>query len=88
MTKARRRADSVVVIGLGRFGEALALELMQGGVDVLGIDGDLALVDSLTGRLTQVVAADSTSEEAMHQLSVHEFDRAVIGIGSNLEPAS
>lgn len=51
----------------------------------LGIDGDLALVDSLTGRLTQVVAADSTSEEAMHQLSVHEFDRAVIGIGSNLE---
>lgn len=85
MTKARRRNDSVVVIGLGRFGEALALELMQGGVDVLGIDGDLQLVDALTGRLTQVVAADSTSESAMRQLSVHEFDRAVIGIGSNLE---
>ncbi len=85
MSKARRRNDSVVVIGLGRFGEALALELMQSGVDVLGIDGDLQLVDALTGRLTQVVAADSTSEAAMRQLSVHEFDRAVIGIGSNLE---
>ncbi len=85
MTKARRRNDSVVVIGLGRFGEALALELMQSGIDVLGIDGDLQLVDALTGRLTQVVAADSTSENAMRQLSVHEFDRAVIGIGSNLE---
>jgi len=85
MTKARRRNDSVVVIGLGRFGEALALELMQAGVDVLGIDEDLELVDGLTGRLTQVVAADSTSEDAMRQLSVHEFDRAVIGVGSNLE---
>lgn len=85
MSRTSRRTDSVVVIGLGRFGEALALELMQQDTDVLGIDGDLHLVDALTGRLTQVVAADSTSEDALRQLSVHEFDRAVIGIGSNLE---
>ncbi|WP_432545276.1 potassium channel family protein [Kineococcus sp. SYSU DK004] len=77
---------SVVVIGLGRFGRSLALELMEGGdVDVLGIDSDPALVDDLAGHLTHAVVADSTKEEALRQLSVHEFDRAVVGIGTNLE---
>ncbi|MEZ0493934.1 TrkA family potassium uptake protein [Kineococcus sp. TBRC 1896] len=77
---------SVVVIGLGRFGRSLALELMEDGqVDVLGIDNDPSLVDELAGSLTHAVVADSTKEEALRQLSVHEFDRAVVGIGTNLE---
>jgi trk system potassium uptake protein TrkA len=42
-------------------------------------------VQSLAGRLTHVVEADSTDEEAMRQLSVREFDRAVVGIGTDLE---
>ncbi|WP_432564913.1 potassium channel family protein [Kineococcus sp. SYSU DK003] len=75
-----------MVIGLGRFGRSLALELMEDGqVDVLGIDNDPALVDELAGSLTHAVVADSTKEEALRQLSVHEFDRAVVGIGTNLE---
>ena len=78
-------ADGVVVIGLGRFGKSLALELMAGGTEVLGIDADRRVVQSLAGRLTHVVQADSTDEEAMRQLAVHEFDRAVIGVGTDLE---
>jgi trk system potassium uptake protein TrkA len=74
-----------VVIGLGRFGTSLALELERDGIEVLGIDGDAKVVQSLANRLTHVVEADSTDEEAMRQLSVHEFDRAVIGIGTDLE---
>lgn len=78
-------SGGVAVIGLGRFGMSLALELMNEGTEVLGIDSDPKLVQELAGRLTHVVEADSTDEEAMRQLSVHEFDRAVIGIGTNLE---
>lgn len=78
-------ADSVAVIGLGRFGRALALELMATGTDVLGIDADEEIVQSLNGRLTHVVCADSTKEEALRQLSVQEFDRAVVGIGHDLQ---
>jgi trk system potassium uptake protein len=85
VARNQRRTDAVVVIGLGRFGESVALELMEQNIDVLGIDGDIRLVDALSGRLTQVVSADSTNEEALRQLSVHEFDRAVIAIGSNIE---
>jgi trk system potassium uptake protein len=78
-------ADSVAVIGLGRFGAALALELMATGTEVLGIDNSAETVQALNGKLTHVVRADSTNEEALRQLSVHEFDRAVVAIGTDLE---
>ncbi|RLV54998.1 TrkA family potassium uptake protein [Aeromicrobium phragmitis] len=78
-------ADSVVVIGLGRFGQALALELMDNGTDVLGIDEREDAAQSLNGLLTHVVQADATKEEALRQLSVHEFDRAVVAIGTDIE---
>jgi trk system potassium uptake protein TrkA len=77
-------ADSVAVIGLGRFGNALALELMQAGTEVLGIDADEEIVQSLNGELTQVVRADSTKSEALKQLAVDEFDRVVVAIGTDI----
>ncbi|MGA7148669.1 MAG: NAD-binding protein, partial [Microbacterium sp.] len=77
-------AGSVAVIGLGRFGSALALELMAGGTEVLGIDVDEDLVQSLNGELTQVVRADSTRREALRQLAVDEFDRVVVAIGGDI----
>ncbi len=75
----------VVVIGLGRFGKSLALELVKSGVEVLGIDSNAKTIQSVSGRLTHAAIADSTSEEALRQLSVHEYHRAVVGIGTDLE---
>lgn len=85
-TPRPHKLDSpVAVVGLGRFGKSLALELVKDGVEVLGIDSDPKVVQSLAGRLTHVVQADTTDEEAMRQLSVQDFDRAVLGIGTQLE---
>lgn len=78
-------ADSVVVIGLGRFGSAVATELVAMGIEVLGIDSDEEYVQAHNGLLTHVVQADATNERALKQLAVPEFDRAVIGIGTNIE---
>ncbi len=78
-------ADSVVVIGLGRFGEAVALELMSAGSDVLGVDSREAPVQRLNGKLTHVVQADATSEDALRQLGVHEAEHVVVGIGDSIE---
>jgi len=75
----------VAVIGLGRFGSALAEELMNEGTEVLGIDSREEVVQSLNGVLTQVVRADSTKEEALRQLAVHEFDRVVVAIGNDVQ---
>ncbi len=77
--------DSVVVIGLGRFGRALALELMDAETEVLGIDTDDQIVQEMSTRLTHAVRADSTSEEALRQLGIQEFDRAVVAIGTHIE---
>jgi trk system potassium uptake protein TrkA len=78
-------ADSVAVIGLGRFGRSLALELMANGTEVLGIDIQESIVQELNGLLTHVVTADSTKEEVLRQLSVPEFDRVVVAIGNDVE---
>jgi trk system potassium uptake protein len=78
-------ADSVAVIGLGRFGQSLALELMRGGAEVLGIDSDEQIVQALNGKLTHVVRADSTDEEVLRSLSVPDFDRVVVAIGSDIQ---
>lgn len=88
-SKRRHRSDegpdSVVVIGLGRFGRSLALELTAGGAEVLAIDADEDVTRHLVGRVTHAVTADCTDEEALRQLSVHEFQRAVVAIGTDLE---
>jgi trk system potassium uptake protein TrkA len=75
----------VAVIGLGRFGKSLALELMSEEAEVLGIDNNPKTIESVAGRLTHAVVADSTDAEALEQLSVQDCDRAVVGIGTNLE---
>ncbi|MPZ61475.1 MAG: TrkA family potassium uptake protein [Propionibacteriales bacterium] len=82
---AEKRSEPVVVIGLGRFGSSVAQELSRRGTEVLAIDSDPKLVQSLSGELTQVVAADSTDMEALQQLGVGDFYRAVVAIGTDME---
>jgi trk system potassium uptake protein len=78
-------ADHVVVIGLGRFGGHVALSLVRLGHEVLGIDNDPKIVQEWADELTHVVQADSTDSEALRQLGVSEFERTVVGIGTNIE---
>lgn len=85
--KATQRLNipPVVVIGLGRFGGAIAQELTRYGVEVLGIDSDERLVREYAPLLTDATVADTTDAEALRQLGLEEVKRAVIGIGSALE---
>ena len=78
-------SDSVVVIGLGRFGSAVANSLAQLGHEVLGIDEDAALVQEMSATLTHVVQANTTNVETLRQLNVGEFRHGVVAIGSDLE---
>lgn len=83
--KSVAQANSVAVIGLGRFGRSLALELMANGTEVLGIDISEEIVQSLNSQLTHVVQADTTKEEVLRQLAVPDFDRVVVAIGSDVQ---
>lgn len=81
----RKSDHSTVVLGLGRFGTALALELAKRDVQVLGIDQDPKIVQELAEQLTHVVTADTTDPAALRQLGVADFGHAVVAIGTGLE---
>lgn len=75
----------VLVVGLGRFGGAVARKLAQMGTEVLGIDADPQLVQDYAEDLTKVVEADCTDPAMLRQLGVADFDTAVVGIGTDIE---
>lgn len=87
---ARNRAagagrDAVVVIGLGRFGGAVADSLVRLGHEVLAIDENERIVQAWADKLTHVVQADSTDADTLRQIGVTELRRAVVGIGTDIE---
>jgi len=75
----------VVVVGLGRFGGAVAESLLHLGHEVMGVDSDGVLVQKWADHLTHVAQADSTDEAALRQLGIDGFRRAVVGIGTDVE---
>ncbi|GAA0517987.1 potassium transporter [Paractinoplanes deccanensis] len=84
---ARRPAahDRIAVLGLGRFGSSLALELTRQGWEVVGVDADPRNVQALADELSHAAVADTTDEEALRQLGVHEMTTVVVGFGSAIE---
>lgn len=82
---SRPSPDAVIVIGLGRFGGAVAETLAALGHEVLGIDEDAAIVQAWADRLTHVVQADTTDQETLRRLGVTDFPRAVVAIGTDIE---
>jgi len=78
-----RRHDPVVVLGLGRFGTALALELSRLGTEVMAVDNRPQVAQRLSGQLSRIVIADTTDVEALTEIGVPEFGRAVVAIGSD-----
>lgn len=77
--------DAVLVIGLGRFGSSVAQTFERLGHEVLAVEHDGERVQEWSGRLTHVVEADATSEEAMRQIGAADFDIAVVAIGEDIE---
>ncbi len=93
MARHRRRHDhdavpaetQVLVIGLGRFGSALAETLVALGHEVLGVDTDAELVQDASERLTHVAQADGANAKALAQLGAGDFPVAVVAIGGDIE---
>ncbi len=72
-----------IVFGLGTFGASLSIQLVQLGHEVIGVDHKLETVDKYKHAITQGIALDSTSKEAVEQLPLKDVDAAVVGIGEN-----
>ncbi|WP_112133940.1 potassium channel family protein [Glycomyces dulcitolivorans] len=77
--------ESIAVIGLGRFGSAVAESLTRLGHEVLAIDERPEIVQRASETLTHVVQADSTESAVLVQLGIGEFDHVVVAIGTDIE---
>lgn len=79
--------EPVAVLGLGRFGRALAVELVNTGTEVLAIDANPDLVQMMAGRLERVVAADPTDPDVLLEMGLDSFRNAVVAIGGEQTPS-
>lgn len=85
MAKNSTFRGGIVVVGLGRFGGAVAESLIRLGHDVLAIDENADLVQRWSDKLTHVVQADATDSDALRQLGIQDLECAVVGIGTDVE---
>jgi len=76
---------NILVIGLGYFGESLAVELSRMGHEVLGVDTDMAVVQRNASRLAHTMQMDGTDLEALRGLEIPSFDICIVGRGSILQ---
>lgn len=73
------------VIGLGQFGARAARTLTELGGHVLGIDGDMTIVEEIKNDIARAVCLDATNEASLKAAGVAEVDAAIIALGSATE---
>lgn len=74
-----------LVVGLGLFGAELARTLHAKGAEVIGIDNNMEIIESMKDNLTSAVNVDCTNEEALRSLNLENIDAAIIAIGEDRE---
>ena len=73
------------VFGLGRYGRAVAKELVDNGMEVLAVDMDQSIVNDAAAYLPICKCADVTDVEVIEQLGVADLDTIIICMAGNLE---
>lgn len=76
---------SVLIVGLGRFGTAAALEAMALGHEVLAIDTDPAKVNRVAPQVTHAMELDAGDEAALRSIGAGDFEYAIIAISTSIE---
>ncbi|HVM23785.1 MAG TPA: TrkA family potassium uptake protein [Candidatus Limnocylindrales bacterium] len=79
--------EQVMVIGLGRFGSAVARELERLGHQVLAIDQSEALVNDIAPDVTHALQLDAADEDALRSAGAADFATAIVAISSDAEPS-
>jgi trk system potassium uptake protein TrkA len=72
-----------MVFGLGAFGSALAIQLIELGHEVIAVDRKMELTDKYKHSITHTIALDSTNKDAVAQLPLRDIDAAIVGIGED-----
>lgn len=75
----------VGIIGLGKFGYALAESLLEMGHRVVGLDNNESAVRSAQGLLTRVYQGDATDKQVLTQLGFPDLKMIMVSVGESME---
>ena len=73
------------VFGLGRYGAAVARELVDNGMEVIAVDLDERIVSAAADELPICKCADITDPDVILQLGIANVDVVVVAMANNLE---
>ena len=73
------------VFGLGRYGTAVAKELVENGMEVIAIDSEQKIVNDVAAYLPVCKCADVTDAEVISRLGIGNIDTVIVCMASNLE---
>ena len=73
------------VFGLGKYGCAVAKELIESGAEVLAVDIDEAIVNSAIDFIPVCKCADVTDPDVITELGVSNVDTVIVAMADNLE---
>ena len=73
------------VFGLGRYGIAVAKELVENGMEVIAIDSEQKIVNDVAAYLPVCKCADVTDAEVISRLGIGNIDTVIVCMASNLE---
>lgn len=73
------------VFGLGRYGMAVAVELVKNGMEVLAVDRNEHIINGLAGTLPVCKCADVTDAEVLRHLGIANIDVVIIAMADNFE---
>ena len=73
------------VFGLGRYGTAVARELVDNGMEVIAVDIEQKIVNDAASYLPVCKCADVTDPEVISRLGISNIDTVIVCMASNLE---
>ena len=73
------------IFGLGRYGTAVARELVDNGMEVIAVDTDQRIVTDAAAYLPVCKCADVTDAEVISRLGIGSIDTVIVCMASNLE---
>lgn len=76
---------SILLIGLGRFGKHIAMELNDLGHEVMAVDASEERINDVLPFVTGAQIGDSTNEEFLSSLGVRNFDACIVAIGNDFQ---
>lgn len=79
------KKQKFAVIGIGQFGQSIARALTQNGVEVIAIDADEDIIESISDEVAMAVCLDATDKKALLGQDIQNCETVVIAIGSDFE---